>query len=144
MLKVKYVPGISRASMVTLPPPPWARAPRERCPNCLDKIPDDRAIVCDRCGYQLRLPRVSLVGLALLAASVASFFVSVFGGFLFPWPRTPFPIPFLERPTPEDLQNLSLWVGVVLLLAGIAAASAGAYVARRSTGRVVARGGRPA
>lgn len=128
--------------MVTFP---WARSPRERCPNCLDRLPDTRAVVCDRCGYQLRLPRVSLVGLALVAAAIGSFFVSVFGGYLFPWPALPFvKIPFLEHPSPADLTALFLWLGVLLLFAGIATAFAGAYAVRRRGERVLGRRERPA
>ena len=127
--------------MPILPRPPWAR-PRERCPNCLAKTPDERALACDRCGYQLRTPAISLVGLGLLLVGIGNLFLSVFGGFLFPWPAMPFGfrIPFLETPTPDDLANLALWIGVVLLLAGIAAAYAGAYLVRREGDKVLARG----
>ncbi len=90
------------------------------------------------------MPLVSIVGLGLLVAALACFFVSAFGGFLFPWPNLPFKIPFLENPTPEDLQSLYVWIGVVLFFAALAAIGAGAYLARRSTERVLAGGGRPA
>jgi hypothetical protein len=118
--------------MVTLPRPPWARR-RERCPNCLDRIADDRAAVCDRCGYQLRLPRASLAGIALVVAAFVNFFASVFGGSLFPFPEMPFglTVPFLESPTPEDLRTVAFWLGAVLVLAGVVAAYAGAYAVRR-------------
>jgi len=125
--------------MAFLPRPPWAR-PRERCPNCLAKTPDERALVCDRCGYHLRLPRVSVVGLGLIFVAVGSFVLSVFGGYLFPWPAMPFGlrVPFLESPTPADLSTLALWIGGVFLAVGIAAAYAGAYAVRRAGDRVLA------
>ena len=125
--------------MALLPRPPWAR-PRVRCPNCLAKTPDERALVCDRCGYQLRLPRISLVGLALIAVAVGSFVLSAFGGYLLPWPAIPFglKIPFLGSPTPADLANLAFWIGTTLLAVGIAAAYAGAYAVRRAGDRVLA------
>lgn len=127
--------------MGLLPPPPWAR-PRERCPKCLDRVPDDRAVVCHACGYQLRMPRVSLVGLALLAAGMGSFLLSAFGGYLIPWIDLPFLRPLLGSPTPDDLAAWALWLGVALLLVGIAAAGAGAYAVRRRSEQVVARGER--
>lgn len=130
------------AAMVSLTPP-WARRP-ERCPNCLDPVLDDLAVVCDRCGYQLRMPRVSLVGLFLIALGIGSLLVSAFGGFLIPWIDLPFLRPLIGSPTPEDLATWYLWLGVVTLLLGIAAASAGAYAARRETERVVAQARRPA
>ena len=128
--------------MGLLPTPPWARR-RDRCPSCLETIADDRAPVCDRCGYQLRVPRASLAGIALLLAAFANFFLSVFGGWLIPFPPMPFglSIPFLESPTPDDLRALAFWVGAVLVLAGVVAAFAGAYAARRRTERALARRG---
>ena len=127
--------------MTLLPRPPWVR-PRERCPNCLAKTPDERALVCERCGYQLRLPRVAVVGLGLIAAGITSFLASAFMDWILPWPAMPFgvKIPFLENPTPADLSNLALWIGVVFLAAGIAAAYSGAYVVRRRGDQVLARG----
>jgi len=126
--------------MVKLPTPPWARR-REFCPNCVERVADERSFVCARCGYQLRMPRVSVVGLGAIAAGVASFLMSAFGGWAIPWPAMPFglAIPFLENPTPEDLQNLSAWLGAVLLLAGIALAYAGAYSMRRRSDKVTRR-----
>ncbi len=128
-----------------LPPPPWARR-RERCPECLAKLPDDRALVCDRCGYQLRLPRIALVGLALFLAAVASFVASAFGGDVFPWPDLSFLRwllePLIGRPTPADLTNWSFWTGVFLALAGTGATYAGAYSVRRRADLV--RAHRPA
>lgn len=124
--------------MGLLPPPPWARM-LERCPLCYDRLPDDRADVCDRCGYQLRTPTVSVVGLGLVVASMGSFFASVFGGYLFPWPELPVALPFLESPTPDDLAAVTLWLGAVLMLVGIVAVSAGAYAARRKSERIAAR-----
>ena len=123
--------------MVTLPRPPWARR-HERCPNCLAKVVDDRASVCDACGYQLRVPRTALVGLLLIAAAVGSFVVSVFGDFLFPWPPRPFGIriPIIDTSTLSDV----FWFGVVLLFVGSATAFAGAYAVRRQSDRVRARG----
>lgn len=38
-----------------------------RCPNCADPIPDEGRLVCLRCGYTLRLPRASRLGLTLIA-----------------------------------------------------------------------------
>jgi CDP-diglyceride synthetase len=129
--------------MVKLPTPPWARR-RERCPNCLVRLPDDRTYVCDRCGYQLRLPAVSLIGLGAIAAGVGSFLMSAFGGFVLPFPPMPFglKIPFLENPTTEDLQTLAGWLGALLLFAGTVLAFAGAYAVRRRSERAVR--GRPA
>jgi len=130
--------------MPLLPRPPWAR-PRERCPNCLAKTPDERALVCDRCGYQLRLPRIAIAGLALIAASLASFFVSVFGGYLFSWPDLslvrPLLQPLIGSPTPADLANLYFWAGIVLVLAGMATAFGGARAVRRKSDRVLSGGG---
>lgn len=122
--------------MVRLPTPPWARR-RERCPNCLAGLPDDRAVVCDRCGYQLRFPRASTVGLVLIALGVGSFLISAFGGWIFPWPPRPFGvrIPVVDTATLSDV----FWAGVVLLLAGTAAAMAGAYSVRRRSDEI-ARG----
>ncbi len=122
-------------------PPPWSRR-RERCPGCLAKVPDEKALVCDHCGYQLRLPRVAVVGLLLIVAAIGAFFGAIFGDFLFPFPGMPFglKVPFLESPTPDDLRAIALWAGVLLLLVGIAAASAGAYAVRRRADRVIARG----
>ena len=96
--------------------------------------------MCDRCGYHLRLPRVAVVGLGLILVAVGSFVLSVFGGYLFPWPAMPFGlrIPFLDSPTPADLSNLALWIGVALLAVGVAAAYAGAYAVRRAGDRVLA------
>jgi len=127
--------------MSLLPRPPWAR-PRERCPNCLAKTPDDRALVCDRCGYQLRLPRIAMVGLGLIAAGIGGFLASVFLGVILPWPAMPFnvKIPYLESPSPADLSNLAQWIGGILLVAGIALAYTGAYVVRRRGDEVIARG----
>ena len=126
--------------MSLLPRPPWAR-PRERCPNCLAKTPDERALVCDRCGYQLRLPFVAVAGLGLIAAGIASFLAYAFMGWILPWPAMPFgiKIPFLENPSPADLSNLALWLGGILLAAGVVAAYSGAYVIRRQSDRVLAR-----
>ena len=122
------------------PTPPWAH-PRTRCPGCLEPIADDRAPVCDRCGYQLRLSRAGLAGILLLVAAFANFLVSVFGGWLFPFPAMPFGlrIPFLESPTPDDLRALAFWIGAVLVVAGVAAAYAGAYATRRRADRTRAR-----
>jgi len=127
--------------MVRLPTPPWARR-RERCPNCLAKLPDDRALVCDVCGYQLRVPRIALAGLVLIGGAVGALFMGVFGGDIIPFPGIPFglKIPFLEHPTPADLRALSLWVGGGFLVAGSALAYAGAYAVRRKGERVLARG----
>lgn len=121
--------------------PPWARH-LERCPNCLAKVPDDRAVVCDDCGYQIRLPRIAVLGLLLIAAAIGAFFASIFGDYLFPFPAMPFGlrIPFLESPTPDDLRSLALWAGGLLLLTGIVAAFAGAYAVRRRADQVLARG----
>lgn len=129
--------------MVKLPTPPWARR-REFCPNCLDRIADQRALVCIRCGYQLRLPRISIVGLGAIGAGIAGFLVSAFGGWIVPFPQLPFgvKIPFLENPTPADLQALAAWTGGVLLLLGIILAFSGAYSVRRRTNEVVRRGER--
>ncbi len=126
--------------MPLLPRPPWAR-PRERCPNCLAKTPDARALVCDRCGYQLRLPRLTVAGIALIVFALGNFFMSVFGGFLFPWPALPFGwrLPFLASPTPADLSRLALWIGGIAFLAGTAVAFAGAYRVRRAGDRVRAQ-----
>ncbi len=130
--------------MVKLPTPPWARR-RAFCPSCLDRIADPQALVCNRCGYQLRMPRVSIAGLGCIAGGIGSFLMSAFLGWVVPWPAMPFglKIPFLENPSPEDLQVLAGWIGGVLLLAGIALAFAGAYAIRRRTEQVVG-GGRPA
>jgi len=118
------------------PTPPWAR-PRTHCPNCLERIADDRAPVCDRCGYQLRLSRAGLAGIVLLLAAFANFLLSAFGGWLVPFPAMPFGlrIPFLESPTPDELRALAFWTGAVLSVAGVAAAYGGAYAARRRTDR---------
>jgi hypothetical protein len=79
-----------------------------------------------------------LVGLGAIAAGIGSFLMSAFGGWVFPWPAVPFglKIPFLENPTPADLQNLTAWLGGILLLAGIVLAYAGAYSIRRRSDRV--------
>ena len=91
------------------------------------------------------MPRVSVIGLGAIAAGVGSFLMSAFGGWVLPWPSMPFGIkvPFLENPTPEDLQNLSAWIGAILLLAGIALAFAGAYSIRRRSDKVIRGRGRP-
>ena len=130
--------------MVKLPTPPWARH-RETCPNCLDRISDDKALVCNRCGYQLRLPLVALVGLAAIAGGIGGLLLSAFGGSVIPWPAMPFglKVPFLENPTPSDLQSLAAWIGGIILLAGIVLAFGGAYAVRRRTERIV-RGTRSA
>lgn len=118
------------------PTPPWARR-RDRCPGCLEPVADDHAPTCDRCGYQLRLSRAALAGIVLLVAAFANFLMSVFGGWLLPFPPMPFGlrIPFLESPTPDDLRALAFWIGAVLVVAGVAAAYGGAYAARRRTDR---------
>lgn len=97
--------------------------------------------MCDACGYQLRLPRVAVLGLLLIAAAIGAFFAAVFGGYLLPFPAMPFglKVPFLESPTQDDLRTISLWGGLVLLFAGIVLASAGAYAVRRKTDRVLTR-----
>jgi len=130
--------------MVKFPTPPWARR-REFCPNCVERIADERSFVCDRCGYQLRMPRVSVVGLGAIAAGIGSLLTSAFAGWVTPWPAMPFglTIPFLEKPTPGDLQNLSAWLGALLLIAGIALAYAGAYAMRRRSDKVIHRRERP-
>jgi hypothetical protein len=130
--------------MVKLPVPPWKRR-REFCPNCVERVADEASFVCPRCGYQLRMPRVSVIGLGAIAAGVGSFLMSAFGGWVLPWPSMPFGIkvPFLENPTPEDLQNLSAWIGAILLLAGIALAFAGAYSIRRRSDKVTRGRERP-
>jgi len=130
--------------MVKLPTPPWARR-REFCPNCVGRIADERSFVCARCGYQLRIPRVSVVGLGAVAVGIGSLLLSAFGGWVIPWPAMPFglTIPFLEKPTPGDLQNLSAWLGGLLLLAGIALAYAGAYAMRRQSDKVIRSNERP-
>lgn len=126
--------------MVKLPTPPWARR-REFCPNCLNRIADARQLVCSRCGYQLRMPRLAIVGLGAIAAGIGSFLMSAFGGEVIPWPAMPFglKIPFLENPTPADLRNLSAWLGGILLPTGIALAFAGAYDLRRRSGEIAGR-----
>lgn len=130
--------------MVKLPTPPWARR-REVCPNCLDRIADQRALVCVRCGYQLRLPRLAVVGLVALAAGTTCLLLSAMIHPPNAWPAMPFglKIPFLESPSPADLQSLFAWLGGFLLLFGIVLASVGAYQVRRRTERVI-RGSRPA
>ena len=131
---IPVYPGVP---MVKFPTPPWARR-RDRCPNCLAKVVDDRAVVCDACGYQLRLPRISIAGLLLIAVAIASFFVNVFGNFLFPWPLRPFGIriPLVDTSTLSDV----FWVGVILIVAGAIATFAGAYAVRRRSDLVLARG----
>jgi len=119
--------------MVRLPTPPWARH-HERCPNCLAKVVDEKAVVCDACGYQLRVPLAAIVGLFLIALAVGSFMISAFGNWLFPWPPRPFgwQIPLVDGMTLSDV----FWVGVALLLAGFATAGGGAYSVRRKSDEV--------
>ena len=127
-----------------MPRPPW-KTVIERCPNCLAKTPDQKALVCDACGFHLRLPKIAILGLVLFAGAIGSFVASVFGGYVLPWPDffglTRILEPILGRPTPEDLSNWSFWTGVLLALAGSVATFAGAYSVRRMGDRVRARGG---
>ncbi len=117
--------------------PPWARR-RDRCPNCLANLPDDRAAVCDRCGYQLRLPRTSVAGLVVIVIAFGCLLVSAFANWIFPWPPRPFGwrIPIVDTSTPTDL----FWVGAVLAVLGGVATLAGAYAVRRRSDRAISRG----
>lgn len=139
---LKYARVYGATSMVKLPTPPWAHR-RETCPNCLERIADKKSLVCIRCGYQLRVPFVALVGLVAIAGGIGGLIMSAFGGDVIPWPAMPVKIPFLENPTAADLRTLSAWLGGLALLLGSALAFAGAYMIRRRSDRVL-RGGRPA
>lgn len=41
-----------------------------RCPECYAELPDDAVWVCPSCGYTLRTPRVSKVGVVIMVAGL--------------------------------------------------------------------------
>jgi|GEM_PF-1840406 len=58
---------------------PLAISMASRCPECYAELPEDALWVCPGCGYTLRTPRVSKIGILFLVLGLVTVIVYVVG-----------------------------------------------------------------
>lgn len=124
-------------------------AEKDRCPNCADPLSDPHQLVCRRCAYTLRLPRVSRLGLTLIAIGFVLALLWIPGPQNLRFP-TEIPIPGdgtlgLPDPTLIAPEGFRVWIvenwallAAFVFLAGVAVTVWAAAVLRREQARVLA------